>query len=106
MKNKWGLTPIIFLVACATPPESEAFRQVMQRQVGKSTEDSDFYPTFYKLRQTNSQRLPNGNVRDEYEAGRNGKCKVSFESTPGTGRVVGWSSAGDPGDCAIVRRDR
>ena len=106
MKNKWGLTPIILLVACAAGPESDNFRQVMQRQVGKSTEDSDFYPALYKLRQTNSQRLPNGNVREEYAAGRNGKCKLYFESTPGTGQVVGWSSEGDPGDCVILRRDR
>lgn len=106
MKKNWGLTPIIFLVACAAGPESANFRQVMQRQVGKSADDSDFYPTLYNLRQTNSQRLPNGNVKDEYAAGRNGKCKLSFETTAGARQVVGWSAEGDPGDCVILRRDR
>lgn len=98
---------MIFLVACASSaPENDAFRQVMQRQVGKSADDADFYPTLYRLRQTNSQRLPNGNTKEEYAAGRNGKCKVSFETTPGARQVVSWSSAGDRDDCVIVRRDR
>ena len=106
MKKKWGLTPIIFLVACATAPESEVFRQVMQRQVGKSADAADFYPTLYRLRQTNSQRLANGNFRDEYAAGPKGKCKVAFEITPGGREVVGWSSEGDGEDCAITRQAR
>jgi hypothetical protein len=106
MKNKWGLSPIILLVACATSPQSESFRAVMERQVGKSADDSDFYPTLYRLRQTNSQPLPNGNVKEEYAAGRAGKCKVTFVTTPGTRRVVGWSADGDRGDCVIARPDR
>ena len=106
MKKKWGLTPIILLAACATPPESEAFRQVMQRQVGKSADAADFYPTLYRLRQTNSQRLPNGNVREEYAAGPKGKCRVSFEMTAGGREVVGWRSEGDAEDCSISRPAR
>ena len=102
MRSKW-VTVTLCLAACATSPESEAFKQVMQRQVGKSADAADFYPTLYRLKQTNSQRLPNGNVRDEYAAGPKGKCKVSFEITPGGREVVGWSSAGDAEDCAIVR---
>ena len=57
MRSKW-VAVIICLAACATPPESEAFKQVMQRQVGKSADAADFYPTLYRLKQTNSQRLP------------------------------------------------
>jgi hypothetical protein len=111
MKNNWALTPIVFLpivflVACAAVPENDAFKQVMQRQVGKSADDTDFYPTLYKLKQTNSTRLPNGNTREEYAAGRNGKCKLSFETTPGARRVVGWASEGDRDECVILRRDR
>jgi len=106
LKKKWGLTPIIFLVACATPGENDNFRQVMQRQVGKSADAADFYPTLYRLKQTNSQRLPNGNLRDEYAAGPKGKCKVSFEMTPGAREVVGWKSEGDAEDCVIARPER
>jgi hypothetical protein len=100
------VTVTIFLAACATPPESEAFKQVMQRQVGKSADAADFYPTLYRLKQTNSQRLPNGNVRDEYAAGPKGKCKLSFEITSGAREVIGWSSTGDAEDCAIARPAR
>ena len=103
MKNKWGLTPIIFLAACAAGPEQDNFRQVMQRQVGKSADDADFYPALYRLKQMDSKRLPNGNVREEYAAGRGGKCRLFFEVAPGARRVVGWSSEGDAGDCVIAR---
>jgi len=105
MRNKW-VTVTLFLAACATPPENDAFRQVMQRQVGKSADAADFYPTLYRLKQTNSQRLPNGNLRDEYAAGLKGKCKLSFEMTPGGREVVGWSSQGDAEDCVIARPER
>jgi hypothetical protein len=99
-------TVAILLAACAAAPENENFRQVMQRQVGKSAEDTDFYPTLYRLKQTNSQRLPNGNLQEQYAGGRNGKCKLSFETTPGARQVVGWSTEGDASDCVIARRDR
>ena len=105
MSSKW-VTVTFFVAACAAGPENDNFRQVMQRQVGKSADDADFYPTLYKLRQTNSQRLPNGNVREEYAAGRNGNCKLSFETRPTTRQVVGWSSDGDRGDCVIARPGR
>ena len=78
----------------------------MQRQVGKSADDADFYPTLYRLKQTDAKRLPNGNLREEYAAGRGGKCKVSFETTPGDRRVVAWSADGDKGDCVIARPPR
>ena len=96
----------VFLAACAATPENDTFRQVMQRQVGKRADDADFYPVLYKLKQTNSQRLPNGNLREEYAAGRNGKCKLSFETTAGARQVVGWSADGDRDDCVIMRPGR
>jgi hypothetical protein len=101
------VTVTLFLAGCATNPQHENFRQVMQRQVGKSADDTDFYPTLYRLKQTNAQRLPSGNTREEYAAGRGGKCKVAFETTPGERRVVGWSVIdGDRGDCVIGRDGR
>lgn len=105
MKSLW-VTVTLFVVACAAAPQNDAFRQVMQRQVGKSADDTDFYPTLYKLKQTNSQRLPNGNTKDEYAAGPKGKCRLFFETTQGARQVVGWSSEGDRDDCVITRRDR
>jgi hypothetical protein len=102
MTNKWAAITL-FLAACAAGPDNDNFRQVMQRQVGKSADDADFYPTLYKLKQTNAQRLPNGNMREQYAAGRNGKCKVSFDITPGARQVVSWRSDGDKDDCVISR---
>jgi hypothetical protein len=72
-------------------------------KAGKSVDDADFYPMLYRLKQTNSERLPNGNVKEEYAAGPKGKCKLSFETTPAERRVVGWSSDGDREDCTLAR---
>ena len=104
--NRLWVTVTLFLAACATPPENTNFQQVMQRQVGKSADDADFYPTLYRLKQSDSKRLPNGNTREEYAAGRRGQCKLFFETTPGARRVVGWSAEGDASDCVIARPER
>jgi len=96
---------LVFLVAlagCATPPEHESFRQVMQRQVGKHPDDPDFYPAYYKAKQTESKRLPNGNTEDEYRLGRKADCRVFFERDAGSGRVVRWRFQGFERDCVIV----
>ena len=34
---------------CATPPEHLGFKEVMNRQIGKSIDDPDAYPVFYRL---------------------------------------------------------
>ena len=85
-----------------TPAGQEAFKRVMERQVGKQTDDPDFYPVYYGLRQVDSKTLPNGNVEDEYRAGRKGECRLVFETTPGARRVVGWRIEGPTGDCVIL----
>ena len=103
MKRLWVTVTLLVAGCASTSPQHENFKQVMQRQVGKSAEDTDFYPALYRLKQTNSQRLPSGNTREEYAAGRGGKCKLSFETTSGERRVVGWSFAGDSDDCVIAR---
>ncbi|HEY3076085.1 MAG TPA: hypothetical protein VGJ74_13005, partial [Burkholderiales bacterium] len=61
---------LLLLAACATSPEHENFKRVMERQVGKSIDDPDAYPVFYRLRQTNTKPLPNGNTQQQYAAGR------------------------------------
>jgi hypothetical protein len=106
MGTKFIFVTILGLAACAANPANENFRQVMQRQVGKSADDADFYPTLYRLKPANSLRLPNGNTREEYAAGRGGKCKLYFVTTPESRRVVGWSSDGDTSDCVIARDGR
>ena len=95
------VTVTIFLAACASAPERENFRRVMERQVGKNADDPDFYPLLYRLKLINSQRLPNGNVREDYAGGRRGRCTLSFELSPAR-RVVGWSADGErDNDCVI-----
>jgi len=90
--------------ACATAPEHENFKQVMARQIGKSIDDADAYPVFYRLRQTSSKPLPNGNLQQQYAAGRNGRCTLNFDIAPLTRQIVGWSFDGAERDCVIETR--
>jgi hypothetical protein len=73
----------------------------MSRQVGKSIDDADAYPVFYRLRQLNAKSLPNGNEEHEYAAGRKGECRLFFEVQPLTRRIVRWSYEGSERDCVI-----
>ena len=98
------LTSVALLLAtaaCATPPEHENFKRVMDRQVGKLIDDPDAYPVFYRLRQTNTKQLANGNQQQQYAAGRNGRCQVNFEVAPLTRRIVRWSFEGKERDCVL-----
>lgn len=100
--RKTGTVPIfLLLTACATPPEHLAFKDVMNHQVGKSIDDADAYPVYYRLKQGTVKSLPNGNQNYEYAAGRDGDCKVFFEVEPITRRIVGWSFQGYERDCVI-----
>src|SRR5712692_10349058 len=93
---------LLLLAACASSgPEHENFRRVMDRQVGKSIDDRDAYPVFYRLRQLNSKQLPNGNTQEQYAAGRNGGCTIGFEIAPATRQILRWSIEGKDRDCVI-----
>jgi hypothetical protein len=100
------LVPLLALglAACATSPEHENFKRVMERQVGKSIDDPDAYPVFYRLRQTNSKPLPNGNTQQHYAAGRNGRCQLSFVVAPITRQIVRWKIEDHERDCVIETR--
>jgi hypothetical protein len=103
---KRALLACLILAGCVTPQGHLAFRQVMERQIGKQTDEPDFYPVYYRLRQVESKTLPNGNVEDEYLTGRRNECRLFFEATPGTRRVLRWRFEGDERYCVILPRER
>ena len=106
-RGGWGLSPFLagcLLAACATPPEHENFKAVMSRQIGKSLDDPDAYPVFYRLREVNAKPLPNGNLEEQYAAGRDGRCQLYFEVEPRARRIVRWAFEGRERDCVIVPR--
>ena len=76
----------------------------MNRQVGKGIDDADAYPVFYRLRELTTKPLPSGNLLQQYAAGRDGRCTLSFEVEPRERRIVRWSSDGGERDCVLTRR--
>ncbi len=94
---------MLVVAACATgsSAERENFKRVMDRQIGKSIDDSDAYPVFYRLKQLNTKQLPNGNSQQIYAAGWNEKCQVGFEVTPVDNKIVRWSIVDGADDCVI-----
>jgi hypothetical protein len=73
----------------------------MDRQVGKSIDDSDAYPVFYRLKQLTSKPLPNGNTLQVYAAGRNAKCQVGYEVNSLNRQIVRWKIEDNADDCVI-----
>ena len=95
----------LMLAGCAsTSAEYQNFKQVMDRQVGKGIDEADAYPVFYRLRELDTKPLPSGNLLQQYAAGRNERCKLSFEVEARTRRIVRWSAEGDESDCVIPAR--
>jgi hypothetical protein len=96
---------VLVLAACASTspstPARENFKRVMDRQVGKSIDDPDAYPVYYRLKQLTTKTLPNGNVQSIYAAGRDGKCQVGYELNLSR-QIVGWSIVDKPEDCVIA----
>jgi len=72
----------------------------MDRQVGKSIDDPDAYPVYYRLKQLTTKPLPNGNLQQVYAAGREGKCQVGYELNLSR-NIVGWSIVEKPDECVI-----
>ena len=93
---------LVVLAGCAstTPEERENFKQVMNRQVGKSIDDADAYPVYYRLRQLSTKPTPKGNTQQIYAAGREGKCQVGYE-VDASRRIVAWSIVDKADDCVI-----
>jgi hypothetical protein len=93
----------LLLAACTSGPtasERDNFKRVMDRQVGKSIDDADAYPVYYRLRQLVTKPLPNGNALQVYAAGREAKCQVGFELALNR-QIVRWTIEEGANDCVI-----
>ena len=94
---------LVLVAACASGggAERDNFKLVMDRQIGKSIDDSDAYPVYYRLKQLNSKQLPNGNTQLVYAAGWNQKCQVGYEVSSVERKIVKWSIVDGAEDCVI-----
>jgi len=87
--------------ACAFDPH-ENFKNIMQVQVGRGIEDPNNTRNRYPHRFIASNVLRNGNVEEEFQAGRGLRCRVFFEIDNKAQEIVGWRYEGNEDDCAIV----
>ena len=95
---------VLLAAGCGSQPRFDNFRQVMDKQVGKKTEDTDFYPLLYRLRQVDSRPLANGHREDKYLAGYQGKCELFFEVEPASRTVTAWRADARDRNCVIETR--
>jgi hypothetical protein len=90
------------LAVCSSLTPHENFKTIMQRDVGSTTHD----PYAYRIRARDwllgTKSLPNGNIEEEFKAGRRLSCRVYFEIDKLAGKIVSWRYEGTEQDCVIV----
>ena len=74
----------------------------MQGNVGRSLDDPYIYRNRSRSLYVGANQLPNGNVEEEFRAGRGSTCRVFFEIDKQARKVVRWRYIGTQGDCAVV----
>src|SRR5690349_11264635 len=99
--NAIALVTIAFLGGCAHTSAHQNFVNIMEGNVSRPADD----PYVYRLRNRNlrfnSTHLANGNIEEEFKAGRGPTCQLFFEVNESANRIVGWRYQGTKDDCAI-----
>ncbi len=90
---------VLALVGCATGRAHENFKNMMARNVGRSADDPAVVFNYYKRYRGPSTPLANGNSEQSWIYG---KCRVFFEVSKDTRKIVEWRYEGGPDDCAVV----
>lgn len=99
----WILTLCMSLTACAGSRSAhENFKITMQLDVGRSLDDPYIFRNRVRSLYVGARLLPNGNVEEEFDAGRGPTCRVFFEIDNKARKVVGWRYIGTEADCGIV----
>lgn len=90
------------LTACASGSAQQNFKNTMQANVGRSLDDRYIYRNRDRDLLVSTKLLSNGNIEEEFKAGRSLRCRVFFEIDNKAQRIVGWRYTGTEEDCAIV----
>lgn len=90
---------VVSFAACSTGRAHQNFKNIMQGQVGRSTNDPDIYRNRYPEFRVATKAFANGNVEEEFNQGVRGQCRVFFEIDKFLERIVGWRYEGD---CVIL----
>ena len=88
--------------ACTTVSPHENFVDIMQGNVNRNSDDYAVYRNRNREWLVSTRKLTNGNVEEEYKAGRRLLCRVFFEIDEGAKNIVGWRYEGAKNDCVIV----
>lgn len=92
----------ISLAGCATGRAHENFKSIMDGNVGRNMYDSYVFRSRNKNLFVAKRQLPNGNIEEEFRAGRGPTCRVYFESNEKTEKIVAWRYVGTEEDCSVV----
>lgn len=92
------------LAGCAWPSEisHRNFKTIMAGNVGRSLDDLYIYRNRNWNFFVTTTHLTNGNVEEEFRAGRGPTCRVFFEIDDKAKKIVGWRYTGTQEDCSIV----
>src|SRR5258706_8860114 len=77
------------------------FEQVMGADVGKSADDPSTYRMRHKDSRVGSNKLRNGHVEEEYQAGFRNNCRVFYEIDEATRKIVNWRWGQPDDDCIL-----
>ena len=89
----------VFFAACSTGRAHQNFINIMQGQLGRTTDDPDIFRNRYSEFRVATKLLVNGNVEEEFNRGVGGQCRVFFEIDKLAELIVGWRYEGD---CVIL----
>jgi hypothetical protein len=99
-KNLYLVTFILLLLGCSAVTPHENFRDHINGEIGKSTDNAPDYSFRHEKKVINSKSLPNGNIEKEYKYLRS--CRYFFEINPKTHIIVGARFEGKESDCVVA----
>ena len=96
------LVLLVLPAACVSGSGHENFKNTMQAEIGKNSDDRYAYRNHYRNLFIGAKELPGGNVEEGFRSGRGPNCRVYFEIDKAARKIVSWRYEGAEKDCVIV----
>lgn len=83
-------------------PAHQNFLNIYQLQVGSDIANPNSMRNRYPQRRVSMKVLANGNTEEEFQAGRELRCRVFFEIDNKAKKIMAWRYEGTEQDCGIA----